>query len=158
MSATATSAAAVPTSAAMSAAAADLGKLRHYQYERRTSGQLLQKRHRAWIPLPLICWWVLVIAYFSFGYYFYLQGKVINVFIATRSLFPCFVIGVCEFCCCSWRRFGMTSPLFIAHWFVASVPSSRVAKIVDLLLYTSNWHLKSGTTGTGSYRPFFFKG
>ena len=32
----------------------------------------------------------------------------------------------------------MTSPLFIAHWFVASVPSSRVAKIVDLLLYTSN--------------------
>ena len=49
----------------------------------------------------------------------------------------------------------MTSPLFIAYWFVASVPSSRVAKIVDLLLYTSNWHLKSGTTGTGSYRPFF---
>ena len=52
----------------------------------------------------------------------------------------------------------MTSPLFIAHWFVASVPSSRVAKIVDLLLYTSNWHLKSGTTGTGSYRPFFLRG
>ena len=55
MSATATSAAAVPTSAAMSAAAADLGKLRRYEYERRTSGRLLQKRHRVWIPLPLIC-------------------------------------------------------------------------------------------------------
>ena len=33
---------------------------------------------------------------FSFRYYFYLHGKVINVFIVTRSLFPCFVlIGVC---------------------------------------------------------------
>ena len=65
---------------------------------------------------------------FSFRYYFYWRGKVINVFIATRSLFPCFVlIGVCEFCRCSRRHLGMTSPLFIAHWFVTFVPSSFMA-------------------------------